>query len=82
MKLSELKRYVSLIIDEMKIKEGLVYNKHSGKVIGFTDLGDINNELIQLEKGTDSEHPLIATHVLVLMIHGIFFKLEFPYAHF
>ena len=82
MKLSESKRYVSLIIDEMKIKEGLVYNKHSGKVIGFTDLGDINNELIQLEKGTDSEHPPIATHVLVLMIRGIFFKLEFPYAHF
>ena len=78
--LSESKKYVSLIIDEMKIKEGLVYNKQCGKVVGFVDLGDINNELMQLEKGT--EHPPIATHVLVLMIRGLFFKLEFPYAHF
>ena len=53
----------------MKIKEGLVYNKQCGKVIGFADLGDINNELMQLEKTT--EHPPIATHVL-----------RVPYAHF
>ena len=78
--LSESKKYVSLIIDEMKIKEGLVYNKQCGKVIGFVDLGDINDELMQLEKGT--EHPPIATHILVLMIRDLFFKLEFPYAHF
>ena len=80
LQLSESKKYVSLIIDEMKIKEGLVYNKQSGNVIGFTDLGDINNHLTQLENGY--EHPSVATHVLVLMIHGAFFKLEFPYAHF
>ena len=24
----------------------------------------------------------VASHVLVLMIRGIFFKLQFPYAHF
>ena len=78
--LSESKKYVALIIDEMKFKEGLVNNKHSGKVIGFTDLGDINNELLQLENNT--EHPPIATHVLVLMVRGIFFKMESPYAHF
>ena len=71
----------SLIIDEMKSKkEGLVYNKQCGKVVGFADLGYINNELMQLEKST--EHPLIATHVLVLMVRGLFFKLEFPYTHF
>ena len=31
--------YVALLIDE--IKEDLVYNKHSGKLIGFVDVGDI-----------------------------------------
>ena len=49
-------RFVSLILDEMKIKEGLVYNKHSGEMIGFTHLGDINNELMKLEQGY--EHPI------------------------
>ena len=64
----------------MKIKEGLVYNKHSGSIIGFTDLGDINNELMRPQQ--DGEHPPIANHVLVLMVRGIFFRLQFPYAHF
>ena len=78
--LPENRRFVSLIIDEMKVKEGLVYNKHSGEMIGFTDLGDINNELLKLEHSTD--HPPIATHVLTLMVRGILFKMAFPYAHF
>ena len=30
----------------------------------------------------DTEHPPVASHVLVLMVQGIFFKLQFPYAHF
>ena len=78
--LPESRRYVSLIIDEMKIKEGLVYNKHTGNIIGFTDLGDVNNQLVLLEQ--ECEHPAIATHVLAVMVRGIFFKMEFPYAHF
>jgi len=40
-------RCVSLIIDEMKIKEGLVYNKHTGDIIGLTDPEDVNNQLVQ-----------------------------------
>ena len=43
--LSDAKRFVALSFDEMKIKEGLVYNKHSGEIIGYTDLGGINDEL-------------------------------------
>ncbi|XP_066934614.1 uncharacterized protein [Clytia hemisphaerica] len=31
--------HVGLAHDEMKIKSGLVYNKHTGRIIGFTDLG-------------------------------------------
>ena len=60
----------------MKIKEGLVYNKHSGSIIGFTDLGDINNELMRPQQ--DGEHPPIANHVLVLMVRGIFLDYNFP----
>ena len=76
----EKRRYVCLILDEMKIKEGLVYNKYSGEMIGFMNLGDVNNELLKLKRG--EELPQIADHILVIMVRGIFVKLEFPYAHF
>ena len=59
----------------MKRKEELFYSKHSGSIIGFTDLGDINNELMRQQQ--NGEHPLTASHALVVMIRGIF-KLQFP----
>ena len=34
----------------MYIKEGLVYNKYIGELIGFTDLGDNNSHLLSLEQ--------------------------------
>ena len=68
----------------MKIKENLIYDKFSGEIVGFTQLGEINNELLKLERDckSDMDHPPLAKHLLVLMIRGIFFKLDFPYAHF
>ena len=82
--LPEPRRYVSLLIDEMKIKEDVVYDKYSGHIIGFTHLGDINDILLQIEDACtkDTHHPPLSKHILVLMVRGIFFKLEFPYAHF
>ena len=85
-KLSELpewKRHVTLVLDEMKVKESLVYNKHQTKVIGFVNMGDIGDHLDQLERDIGNEKiPHVATHVLTLMIRGIFFHLHFPYATF
>ena len=46
----EYQRHVSLIGDEMYIKESLVYSKASGELVGFCDIGDINNHLLQLEQ--------------------------------
>ena len=37
--LTEFQKRVLVILDEMYIKEGLVYNKHSCALLGFTDLG-------------------------------------------
>lgn len=34
----------------MHIKEGLVFDKHAGRIIGFTDLGEINNHLATFQK--------------------------------
>lgn len=47
--LPEDRCFAAFINDEMKIKEGLVYNMHSGELNGFTHLGDINNEFMKLE---------------------------------
>ena len=38
-------RIVTLILDEMYICKGVVYDKHSGHIIGYTDMGDITNHL-------------------------------------
>ena len=83
--LPESKRYVALVIDEMKIKEDLVYDKKSGHIVGFTSLGDIGDILSELEqkcKKDRSATPPVAQYILVIMVRGIFFKLDFPYAHF
>ena len=34
-------KYAVLVFDEVKIREDLVFNKHSCELIGFTGLGDI-----------------------------------------
>ena len=72
----------------MKIKEDLVYDKNTSQIIGFTQLGDMNDTLARVEsikECTDDEsvkHPPVADHIMVLLVRGLFFKLNFPYAHF
>ena len=39
----DLQRHVVLILDEMKMKEDLVFNKISGEVIGFVNMGNVND---------------------------------------
>ena len=46
----EANTYVSLVIDEVHIKEDLVYDKHEGSLIGFANLGDISNYLLSSER--------------------------------
>lgn len=44
-KSKEHQRLVSIIIDEIYIREQIVYDKHTGVILGFVDMGDINNHL-------------------------------------
>ena len=83
--LDEIQKHVVVAFDEMPIKEDLVYDKHTGKVIGFVNLGDVNNQLNALEIAcnSDKQKPLeVATHMLALMVRGLVTRLQFPYAHF
>ena len=72
--LPEWKRYIIIVLDKLKLKESLVCDKWEAKVIGFVDIGDINNDLSKLEQECSTELPTlpVATHMLVLMIHGCF----------
>ena len=82
--LQPFQKHVSLIADEMYIKEGLVYNKHNGQLIGYCNIGEINNHLISLEqeyKG-DTATKELASAMLVLMVRGLFTSFTFPYATF
>ena len=58
----------------MYIKEGLVYNKHNGELIGYCDLGDINNHLLQLENEyknpTQTQSQQFASTMIVIMVRG------------
>lgn len=69
----------------MKKQEDLEYDRTGQRLHGFVILVDINSELQVLEKQVrDIASPCsnIATHILTLMVRGIFIKLEFSYANF
>eukprot|EP00794_Sanderia_malayensis_P010387 gene10387-11468_t len=61
----------------MKISDGLVYDKYSGYLIGFTDLGDKESNEACLEKENT-----LATHALLFYIRGLSSDLCFPLAYF
>ena len=73
------------MFDEVKIKEDLVYDKHSGELVGFVNVGDVNNQLLQFEREWTSNsngQPPLATHMLTFMVRGLLSDLKFPYAQF
>ncbi len=77
--------FTLLLLDEMHIREDLVFDKHSGAMIGFIDLGDINNHLVQFEKSLEDDKivkPKLAKTMMVFMVRGLFSSLQFPYAQF
>ena len=80
----EYQKYVCLVFDEMKVKEDLVYDKHSASLLGFVRIGDVNDHLSKFEQNAsaDSPKPQFATHVLTFMVSGILSNFEFPYASF
>lgn len=82
----EYEKNVLLIMDEMHIKESLVFNKHTGALVGFTNLGEMNEHLQKFEQSLEAndgntQEPL-AKSVLVMMVRGLFSRLQFPYAQF
>ena len=70
-------RYVVLLMDEMKIQEDLVCDKHTGELIGYVDLGDPDLSYATLKKPDE-----VASHILVFLLRSIVNPLNFTLANF
>ena len=69
------RQFVGIAVDEIYIKSDLVYDRHSARVIGFVNLGAVDEQLAALEQ---SSFPALATRILTVMVRGIFYRLNFP----
>ena len=76
-------KQIALLFDEMQIKSGLIFNRHSGKLVGFTEIGNINEELDEFERNLKGKtEKKLATHVLCIMARGLFKHLNYPIAYY
>ena len=73
----DIQRYIVVLFDEVKIKNNLVWDKHSGQLVGFMDLGDPDLNFASPEKETS-----LATHMLVIYLRGVCTDLKYPFANF
>ena len=64
-----------ILFDEMKIQEDLVWDKHTGELIGFVDLGDM-----KLNYATLKNVSVLATHILVFLVKGAANPLSYSFA--
>ena len=74
---SDIERFMVILFDEMKILENLVWSKHTGDLIRFVDLGDVN-----LNYATLQETNVIASHVLVFLLRSVVNPFKFSLANF
>jgi hypothetical protein len=70
---ADQEKIVGLMMDEMKVKSGLVFSKRRDRLVGFVNLGSINNDLEVLQSSLAKEssnhkaEPELAGSMLVLM---------------
>ena len=76
--LKEHEKNVSIVFDEMKIQGNLVYKKSTGKVMGYTEMSNLNEEISEFsarccspEADTLNISKTVATYVNVFMVRGI-----------
>ena len=73
----DTQRYVVILMDEMKIRSNLVYDRTSGQLVGFTDLGDPKLNFNNLTEDND-----LASHMLVFLLRGLCTNLKYSLAYF
>ena len=64
----------------MRTQENLVWDKHPGELIGFVDLGDIND--INVNLATLKNTQTLTTHVLVFLVKSVVNPLSYSFSTF
>ena len=75
---TDVQQYVAVIMDEMKIQENLVFDKSSGELIGFIDLGDPLTTFANINEDSDP----IASHALAFLVRGLATHLKYIVAYY
>ena len=80
-----LAKYVVVLIDEMYVKEGLVFDKTTGAITGYVDLDEFNNHFRNFENAivqgnSKKTHRPFAKTLLMFMVRGVVTNFVFPYA--
>ena len=79
---SEGGKLVTIVFDEMRIREDLVFNKNTQEIVGFVELDKVGKDSRAIKKSTKQEKLNdIATHVLVLMVRSFLTSLRFSFAY-
>ena len=71
-------RYIAILIDEMKIKSNLFFDKHSGELTGFVDLRDPDKIFTSM----NPEDENLVSHALALHLRGVCTELKYILAFF
>ena len=79
---NECSHYVGILFDEVRIKADLVYDIHSGELVGYVDLDKVGNEFMNLHYALNDANQSIAKFLLVVMIRGVTTALKYPLATF
>lgn len=74
------RRYVGILQDEVQINQGLVYDRNSGILVGFTNLNEAANEVENVCLNDDCSQ--LASNMLVVMVRGATSSLKYPLACF
>ena len=74
--IADWQRHIGIVLDEMKVKEGIVYNKNCCKILGYINLGEVTNQLLEFEQkcsedGQSRYIPSVAKYICCFMVRGI-----------
>ena len=82
----DYEKCVILLLDEMHIRENLVFDKTTGALVGLVNIGDTNSHLLEYERSLQQfstpRRPELAKTMMVFMVRGLFTSLRFAYAQF
>ena len=79
---SEVGKFGGLFFDEVKIKEGLLFDPSSWELIGFTDIGSNKSVTSNGNVTKSSVQESLATHVLQFYFKSLFSNFQFSCSYF